>query len=95
MVKIIGMDKSDYIIIKTGINIYRAWFFLVFSMCFVFLVGSIIYKRAIVEIICSSALTMMFLLFIIFMEKMIDILHLPTYKLIVSKENIIYYKKNQ
>ncbi len=94
MAKIIGMDKSDYIIIKTGINVYRSWFFLLFSMCFVFLVASIIYKRDIIEIICSSALTVIFLLFIIFMEKMIDILHLPTHKLIVSQDNIIYYKKN-
>lgn len=93
MAKIIGMDKSDYIIIKTGINVYRACFFLLFSMCFVFLVGSIICKRDIVEIISSSVLTVIFLLCIIFMEKMIDILHLPTHKLIVSKENIIYYKK--
>ena len=97
------MDKSNeknisgkFLSLKTGIPIYRSIVLVLFLLSFIFFIGSIIYNRDKSEIIGSLIFSFVFLMFAIFMEKIVYFLRLPANRLIVTKDEIIHKKrKNQ
>ena len=82
----------DFLDIKTGVDIYRWFAFLVFAMAFLCSIFSIAFDRDKLEIIIHIVLTCIFLLMMIFMDKIVYALRLPTHHLIVSENEVIYKK---
>ena len=83
----------DFLDIKTGINIYRGIIFIFGIVNLEFIILGLKFNRDILEIKVATILEAIVILIIIFMERIIYILHLPTNHLIVSKENIIFKKR--
>ena len=83
-------DGLDILNIKTGINLYRSFTFvlLVLSIICCFLFS--IFNRDIAEIIGSLLLSFIFFLLTVFMDKLVYVLNLPTNHLLVSKKEIVY-----
>lgn len=90
MDKICREFNLNEIVIKIGINIYKCFIFLLFILSLFFVVFSVIFDRDIVEILVSSILSLVLFISLIFTEKIIDLFHLPTEKLLVAKNRICF-----
>ena len=93
--RIRGNSRMDILKIKTGIDGYRSFLF-VFDCIFVmFFLFSLIFDRKHVEIVVSVVLIILFVIITIFTEKIAYFLNLPTNLLIISKDKIIFKKKQK
>ncbi len=79
---------------KTGINIYRSFAGLVAFFAMFLAVVSLIGDEPLLVIIVSFFVAATFIMMTIFMDKFVYLFKLPTYYLIVNKEEIIY-KRNK
>ena len=80
----------DFLKLKTGINIYRTFAGLVSFFAMFLAIVSLIRDEPLLVFIISFLLTATFILMAIFMDKFVYLFKLPTYYLIVNKEEIIY-----
>ena len=88
-------SRVDILKIKTGIDGYRGFLF-VFDCIFVmFFLFSLIFDRKEIENVISGILIILFVVMTIFVEKIVYLLHLPTNLLIISKDKIIFKKKQK
>lgn len=80
--------------IKTGINLYRAFAFVLFSLTLMITIFFVIFNRNMMEITISVIINCLLILILIFMDKIVYIFKFPTNHLIVSNNEIIYKKRN-
>ena len=83
----------DVLTIKTGINLYRSFTFVLFGLSAIVSFFSMAYNRDKFEIAFSLFMSLIFLLITVFMDKLVYVLKIPTNYLIVSKDEIIYKKE--
>ena len=84
----------DFLKFKTGINIYRSFACLVAFFAMLLAVVYLIVDYPLLVIIVSFFVAATFIMMTIFMDKFVYLFKLPTYYLIVNKEEIIY-KRNK
>ena len=80
----------DFLKFKTGINIYRTFAGLVAFFAMLLAVVSLIVDYPLLVMIVSFFVAATFIMMTIFMDKFVYLFKLPTYYLIVNKEEIIY-----
>ena len=79
--------------IKTGINLYRCFTFVLFALSLILSIGyMVLYPNKVIEIITFLFCSFLFLLITVLMDKLVYIFKLPTNHLIVSKNEIVYKK---
>lgn len=81
--------------LKTGINLYRCFILCVFALSLMGFIFAIAFHRDITEILITFFASISFLLIVIFMDKLVYDLNLPTNYLIISKNEIIYKKRKK
>lgn len=89
-------DRQVVLKLKTGINLYRAFMFILFFISLLFFVSTIIDKSSDKNVILITFLSsFMLLLTTIFMDKIVYWLNLPTDYLIVTKSEVVYKKRKK
>ena len=86
----ISSNGQHILEIKTGINYYRVISVCLVVFCIYMFILNVVFDRHIAEIVISISIACISLLISIFTEKIVCIFRLPTYRLIVSNDQIIY-----
>lgn len=81
--------------IKTGINIYRTIFFVLFAFSIIFSVLYIIFTKDYVAISISLFLSIVFIIISLFISSFVSIFKLPTNRLLVYKDKIIFERRKK
>ena len=96
------MDKRNkidnglgFLEIKTGINIYRTIFFVLFAFSIIFNVSYSILTKDYVAISISLFLSIVFIIISLFIDSFVSIFKLPTNRLLVYKDKIIFERRKK
>ena len=81
--------------IKTGINIYRTIFFVLFAFSIIFNVSYSILTKDYVAISISLFLSIVFIIISLFIDSFVSIFKLPTNRLLVYKDKIIFERRKK
>lgn len=90
MDKIYRESNLNETVIKIGINIYKCFIFLLFAFCLLFTIFSLIFERNIIEILISIMLALALFISLVFTERIINLFHLPTRKLLVTQNRMCF-----
>ena len=88
-------NGPDVLTIKTGINLYRCFTFVLFVLSAIVSIFAMANNRDKFESVFSLFMSLIFLLITVFMDKLVYVLKIPTNYLIVSKNEIIYKKRKK
>ena len=81
--------------IKTGINIYRTIFFVLFAFSIILNVLYSIFTKDYVAISISLFLSIVFIIISLFIGSFVSIFKLPTNRLLVYKDKIIFERRKK
>ena len=87
-------NGPDVLTIKTGINIYRCFTFVLFGLSAIVSIFAMANNRGKFEIVFSLFMSLIFLLITVFMDKLVYVLKIPTNYLIVSKKKSYIKREN-
>ena len=88
-------NKSLFLKIKTGIDVYRTVFIFLLGLSLIGSIICLIFKRENIEIIILFLLSFVFFLLALNIDKLVYILNLPTNYLLIYKDKFIYVKKKK
>ena len=88
-------NKSLFLKIKTGIDVYRTVFIFLLGLSLIGSIICLIFKRENIEIIILFLLSFVFFLLALNIDKLVYILNLPTNYLLIYKDKFIYIKKKK
>ena len=88
-------DDVDFLVIKTGVDLYRSFFILLLGLSAICFVGFLFRNDNIIVIIGSLLFSIIQLFLSVFIDKLVYLLNLPTNHLLISKDEIIYKKRKK
>ena len=88
-------NELGFLEIKTGINIYRTIFFVLFAFSIIFNVSYSIFTKDYVAISISLFLSIVFIIISLFIDSFVSIFKLPTNRLLVYKDKIIFERRKK